>query len=113
MQEQTMAPVAKPMTAFLEALNRFEGAQERVWALENELLAEQSQLNQLAAGLWTAYQAASVRSQELAEESFFPEEFAVGRLLVTICDGRVDVEPRAFVEAYELLRWAKKAGEEQ
>ena len=114
MQEQTMPTVAKPMTAFLEALHRLERANADVLDQERQLRAARGQFDQRTAELKTAYQAAFSRAQELGEASTFPDEFAALGLLITFDEeGCVDVQPRAIAETYELLSWAKKAGEEQ
>jgi len=100
------------MSTLHAALHRLERCHEEVVDAEQRLAEAKRSFDEQVAHLNTAYTAACNRAIELGEKSF-PEQFALRGLALTFDDeGGCSVERRALVEPYELLSWAKKAGEE-
>lgn len=108
MQEQTVPTVAKPMTAFHDALSRLGFAHE-------DLLAAERALEQRVREAKRAYAEAYGRADEIEEGCpTFPSQFFFPGVLVLFDEeGEITLERRAITEPYELLTWARKAGEEQ
>ncbi|WP_312225802.1 hypothetical protein [Stutzerimonas nitrititolerans] len=112
MNNQAHTVPAKPMNMLLDALHRLERYHEEVIDAEQRLATAKRSFDEHVAHLNTAYTAACNRAIELGEKNF-PEQFALRVLALTFDDeGGCSVERRAIVEPYELLSWAKKAGEE-
>ncbi len=110
MTKQT--PPAKPMNKLLDAMLILERSHEEVIDAEQRLEDAKRSFDEEVAYLNTAYTAACNRAIEMGEKNF-PERFALRGLVLTFDDeGGCSVERRAIVEPYELLSWAKKAGEE-
>jgi len=110
MTKQT--PPAKPMNKLLDAMLILERSHEEVIDAEQRLEDAKRSFDEQVAYLNTAYTAACNRAIEMGEKNF-PERFALRGLVLTFDDeGGCSVERRAIVEPYELLSWAKKAGEE-
>ncbi|MBT1120760.1 hypothetical protein [Stutzerimonas nitrititolerans] len=110
MTKQT--PPAKPMNKLLDAMHILERSHEEVIDAEQRLEDAKRSFDEQVAYLNTAYTAACNRAIEMGEKNF-PERFALRGLVLTFDDeGGCSVERRAIVEPYELLSWAKKAGEE-
>lgn len=113
MQEQAQTALAKPMTKLPDALHRLERSHDEVVDAEQRLAEAKRCFDEQVVYLNTAYTAACNRAIELGEKDF-PAQFALRGMAVTFDDdGGCSVERRALFEPFELLGWAKKAGEEQ
>lgn len=112
MTDQAHTATAKPMNKLLDAMHRLERNHEEVIDAEQRLADAKRYFDEQVAHLNTAYTAACNRAIELGEKNF-PEQFALRALTLTFDEeGGCSVERRSLVEPYELLTWAKKAGEE-
>lgn len=112
MTKHTQTPTTKPMSKLLDSMHLLERSHDEVIEAEQRLADAKRSFDEQVAHLNTAYTAACNRAIELGEKNF-PEEFALRGMTVTFDDeGGCSVERRAIVEPYELLSWAKKAGEE-
>ena len=112
MTNQAPTAPTQPMSTLLAALHRLERCHEEVVDAEQRLAEAKRSFDEQVANLNTAYTDACNRAIELGEKNF-PEQFALRGLALTFDDeGGCSVERRALVEPYELLSWAKKAGEE-
>ncbi len=112
MTNQAHTASAKPMNNLLDAMHRLERLHEEVIDAEQRLAEAKRSFDVQVAHLNTAYTDACNRAIEMGEKNF-PEQFALRGLAITFDDeGGCSVERRALVEPYELLSWAKKAGEE-
>ncbi len=112
MTNQAHTAPTKPMSKLMDSMHLLERSHEEVIDAEQRLADAKRSFDEQVAHLNTAYTAACNRAIELGEKNF-PEQFALRGLTLTFDDeGGCSVERRALVEPYELLSWAKKAGEE-
>lgn len=112
MTNQAPTAPTKPMSKLLDAMHRLERCHEEVVDAEQRLAEAKRSFDEQVAHLNTAYTDACNSAIEMGEKNF-PEQFALRGLTLTFDDeGGCSVERRALVEPYELLSWAKKAGEE-
>lgn len=112
MTNQAHTAPTKPMSKLLDSMHLLERSHEEVIDAEQRLADAKRSFDEQVTHLNTAYTAACNRAIELGEKNF-PEQFALRGLTLTFDDeGGCSVERRALVEPYELLSWAKKAGEE-
>ncbi len=112
MTKHTQTPTAKPMRKLLDSMHLLERSHDEVIEAEQRLADAKRSFDEQVVHLNTAYTDACNRAIEMGEKNF-PEQFALRGLAITFDDeGGCSVERRAIVEPYELLSWAKKAGEE-
>lgn len=112
MTKQTQTPTARPMNKLLDAMHLLERSHEDLIDAEQRLGEAKRSFDEQVAHLNTAYTAACNRAIELGEKAF-PEQFVLRGMVLTFDDeGGCSVERREFAEPYQLLNWAKKAGEE-
>ncbi|CAD2261430.1 hypothetical protein PSEUDT2_04142 [Stutzerimonas stutzeri] len=112
MTNQAHTAPTKPMSKLLDSIHLLERSHEELVDAEQRLADAKRSFDEQVAHRNTAYTAACNRAIEMGEKNF-PERFALRGLVLTFDDeGGCSVERSAIVEPYELLGWARKAGEE-